>query len=211
MAHFSDEQPIDSPLENLSTEPRSPLPHNGFSALVDRIVIKLSRFFSWFWVATLLVVLLNVFSRFFLNAGSIALEELSWHLFGAGMMLTMAYSVVTDEHVRVDVLYEKFTPRTQAWIELLLMVFLLFPILYIVTEDLFEYAYRSWDRGERASSPSGLPHRFIIKTVIPVGMAMLVIALLSRVSRLYTFLFNWPHRKSDSTTPLAKTTGHRAD
>tara|TARA_R110002111_G_C6002993_1_gene373379 strand:- start:2544 stop:3134 length:591 start_codon:yes stop_codon:yes gene_type:complete len=194
MAHFSDQRPIDSPLESLSTEPRSTLPHNRFSETVDAFIITASRFFSWLWVATLLVVLLNVFSRFFLNAGSIALEELSWHLFGAGMMLTMAYSVVTDEHVRVDVLFEKFSLRVQAWVELVLVVFLLFPVLYIVTENLFEYAYRSWERGEGAASPSGLSNRFIIKTIIPVGMTMVIVALLSRISRLCTLLMNWPRK-----------------
>jgi len=211
MAHFSDEQPIDSPLENLSTEPRSSLPHNRFSTAVDGAVIKLSRFFSWFWVATLLVVLTNVFSRFFLHAGSIALQELSWHLFGAGMMLTMAYSVVTDEHVRVDVLYEKLPPRIQAWVELVLIALLLFPIFYIVIENSFEYSYRSWAQGEDASSPSGLPHRFIIKTVIPIGMTMLGVALLSRVSRLCTYLLYWPRSISGSTTPSVKATDNRAD
>lgn len=194
MAHFSDQRPIDSPFEDLSTEPRSSLPHNRFSVLVDAFIIKASRFFSWLWVATLLVVLINVFSRFFLNAGSIALEELSWHLFGAGMMLTMSYSVVTDEHVRVDVLFEKFSPGVQAWIELVLVILLVFPVLYIVTGDLFDYAYRSWEHGESAASPSGLSHRFIIKTVIPVGTCMLIIALLSRMSRLCTLLARWPRR-----------------
>lgn len=208
MAHYSDSRPIDFPLENLSTEPRPNLPHNRFSVVIDKFVIKVSRFLSWVWVATLLVVLVNVFSRFFLRAGSIALEELSWHLFGVGMMLTMAYSVVTDEHVRVDVLFERFSLKAQCWTELVLMILFVFPVLFIISTDLCEYAYRSWEHGEGAPSPSGLPHRFIIKSVIPLGIIMLIVALFSRVTRLCTVLFDWPHRIDEapkSSNPVSDT------
>jgi TRAP-type mannitol/chloroaromatic compound transport system permease small subunit len=197
MAHYSDPSPTDSPVESLSSEPRSNLPNNKFSAIADNFILRVSRFCSWLWVATLLVVLINVFSRFFLHAGSIALEELAWHLFGAGMILTLAYGVVTDEHVRVDVLFERFSPRSQGWIELVLMLLLVFPILLIVSFDLFEYAYRSWEQDERSPAASGLPHRFILKFVIPVGVVVLIIALVSRLSRVCTFLLSWPRQLMD--------------
>ncbi|MFB9145389.1 TRAP transporter small permease subunit [Halomonas alkalicola] len=178
----------------LPPEPSSNLPENYFSRLTDGAVVSISRVFSWLWVGTLLVVLSNVVGRFFLNSGSIAIEELAWHFFGAGMMLTMAYSVVTNEHVRVDVFFEKLSLKAQCWIELLLLVFLVFPILLIITVDLFEYAYRSWAQGERSVAASGLPYRFIIKTIIPAGLVLLTIALLSRASRLFTLVVGFPKR-----------------
>ncbi len=170
------------------------LPTNRVSHVLDGGVRLFGQAVSWLWIATLFVVLSNVVNRFILGRGSIGLEELSWHLFGATMMLTLAYAVVTDDHVRVDVLREKFSERTQAWIELLAIVLLLLPVLYIVIEALSQYAWRSFERGERSQAPSGLPYRFIIKSMLPVGMTLVAIAIASRALRCCTLLFGFPRR-----------------
>ncbi|APX94378.1 C4-dicarboxylate ABC transporter permease [Halomonas sp. 1513] len=170
------------------------LPTNRISHLLDSVILQLGKAASWLWLATLAVVLTNVVNRFILGRGSIALEELSWHFFGAAMVLTLAYAVVTNDHVRVDVIREKFTLRTQAWIELLAIVILLLPILYIVLVELYQYGYRSFTRGERSQAPSGLPYRFIIKTVIPIGLSLVAIAIVSRALRCSTLLFGYPRR-----------------
>ena len=85
------------------------LPYNRISRPLDRLLVAIGQASAWLWLAVLLVVLANVFSRFALSRGSIALEELSWHLFGAALMLALAYAVVRDDHVRVDVLRERFS------------------------------------------------------------------------------------------------------
>ncbi|SDM28159.1 TRAP-type mannitol/chloroaromatic compound transport system, small permease component [Franzmannia pantelleriensis] len=170
------------------------LPTNRISHLLDSTILQLGKAASWLWLATLAVVITNVVNRFILDRGSIALEELSWHFFGAAMVLTLAYAVVTDDHVRVDVIREKMTLRTQAWIELLAIVILLLPILYIVLVELYQYGYRSFERGERSQAPSGLPYRFIIKTVIPIGLSLVAIAIVSRALRCSTLLFGYPRR-----------------
>jgi TRAP-type mannitol/chloroaromatic compound transport system permease small subunit len=163
-------------------------------------VLLFGKAISWLWLATLAVVLTNVVSRFILGRGSIAVEELSWHLFGATMILTLAYAVVSDDHVRVDVMREKFSLRTQAWIELLGIALLALPILYLMVEQLYQYGYRSYLRNERSQAPSGLPYRFIIKTLIPIGLTLVAVALLSRVLRCCTLLFGFP-RRVYKTTP----------
>lgn len=168
------------------------LPTNHLSYYVDHSIALFGRLVSWLWIATLGVVLSNVFSRFIMGRGSIALEELSWHLFGATMMLTLAYAVVQDDHVRVDVLREKFSLRAQAWIELLAIVFLLMPILYLMIDQMIEYAQRSYAQGERSQAPSGLPYRFIIKSMLPIGMTLVAIAIVSRALRCCTLLFGFP-------------------
>ena len=89
------------------------LPYNRISRPLDRLLVAIGQASAWLWLAVLLVVLANVFSRFALSRGSIALEELSWHLFGAALMLALAYAVVRDDHVRVDVLRERFNARLQ--------------------------------------------------------------------------------------------------
>ena len=175
------------------------LPTNRLSYRLDMAIRLFGRAISWLWLATLAVVLTNVVNRFILGRGSIAVEELSWHMFGATMILTLAYAVVSDDHVRVDVLREKFSLRTQAWIELLAIALLALPILYLMVEALFPYAYRSFERGERSQAPSGLPYRFIIKTLIPIGLTLVAVALFSRALRCTTLLFGFPRRLPRST------------
>lgn len=180
---------------------RNSLPANRLSFYLDGFVAGFGKVVSWLWIATLAVVLSNVFSRFIMGRGSIALEELSWHLFGTAMMLTLAYAVVTDDHVRVDVFRERFSAKVQAWIELLVIILLLLPILYLVIESVSQYAYRSFERGERSQAPSGLPYRFIIKSMLPVGMALVAVAIFSRALRCSTLLFGFPRpfRRDDDS------------
>lgn len=176
------------------------LPTNGLSYRLDMAILLFGRLISWLWLATMAVVLTNVVNRFILGRGSIAVEELSWHLFGATMILTLAYAVVSDDHVRVDVIREKFSLRTQAWVELLGIMLLALPILYLMTEALFEYGYRAFARGESSQAPSGLPHRFLIKSLIPIGLTLVAVALFSRALRCSTLLFGFP-RRIRKTTP----------
>lgn len=175
-----------------SAVPGDPLPHNRLSRWLNRALVAVGEASAWIWLLVLAVVLTNVFSRFVLARGSIALEELSWHLFGAVLMLSLAYAVVRDDHVRVDVLREKFSLRSQAIIELLAILFLALPIVVLMVDALLPFAYQSYLHNERSQAPSGLPHRFIFKSVLPIGLALVALALLSRATRCSTLLFNFP-------------------
>lgn len=168
------------------------LPNNRLSWRLDRLIVAIGQTSAWLWLAVLGVVLSNVFSRFVLARGSIALEELSWHLFGAAMMLSLAYAVVRDDHVRVDVLREKFSLRLQAQIELAGIVLLALPIIGLMIDSLIPYAYTAFVYQEHSQAPSGLPYRFLFKSVLPLGLILVAIALVSRASRCSTLLFNFP-------------------
>jgi len=168
------------------------LPYNRISRPLDRLLVAIGQASAWLWLAVLLVVLANVFSRFALSRGSIALEELSWHLFGAVLMLALAYAVVRDDHVRVDVLRERFSLRSQAWIELLAIALLALPVIVLMIDALIPYAYKAYLYNERSQAPSGLPYRFIFKSVLPIGLVLVALALLSRALRCSTLLFNFP-------------------
>lgn len=169
-----------------------PLPSNRLSWRLDRCIVAIGRASAWLWLAVLLVVLGNVFSRFVMARGSITLEELSWHLFGAAMMLALAYAVVRDDHVRVDILREKFSPRLQALIELLAIVLLALPVVYLMIHTLVPYAYKAFIYREHSQAPSGLPYRFLFKSVLPLGLILVAIALVSRASRCSTLLWHFP-------------------
>lgn len=183
------------------------LPTNALAWRLDRLVVAVGRLSSWLWIGVLVVVLLNVFSRYVMSQGSIALEELSWHLFGTATMLTLGYAVVRDDHVRVDVLKEKFPPRAQAIIELLGIALLALPAVYLMVEVLVPYAWKAWTYNERSQAPSGLPYRFIFKSMLPLGLVFVMIALFSRFLRCATFLFGFP-RAVTPPNDDRRSTGH---
>lgn len=168
------------------------LPYNRVSWWLDRGVSRIGEWASWLWLAVLVVILINVFSRFVLAEGSIMLEELSWHLFGLTLMLTLAYAVVRDDHVRVDVLRERFSRKTQAVIELFAIVLLALPILWLMLGNLMTYVETAYVYAERSQAPSGLPHRFLIKATLPLGIGLIGVALFARALRCCTLLLRFP-------------------
>lgn len=168
------------------------LPFNAVSLRLDRLVVAVGRLASYLWLAVMGVILTSVFSRYALGQGSIALEEMSWHLFGAATMLTLGYAAVRNDHVRVDVIHEHFSLRTQAWIDLLGIVLLALPIMYLMVHTMVPTAWTAWVYQERSQAPSGLPYRFIFKSILPLGIALVMIALFSRALRCSTLLFGFP-------------------
>ncbi|MCH8552090.1 MAG: TRAP transporter small permease subunit [Natronospirillum sp.] len=175
-----------------AVEARQELPTNIISRPVDAALRFIGQLAAWLWVATIAVITINVVDRFIFGRGSVALEELSWHFFGAAMLLSLSYAVVTDDHVRVDFLRERFSLKTRSWIDLLGILLLALPVFFIITEETISYAYRSFISGERSQSASGLRHRFVLKSVMPIAFSLLMIALASRVLRCSSYLFNFP-------------------
>ena len=189
--------PDPAPLSADEIIPHTYLPETRFARPIDRTLLLLGKLSAWLWLGVLGVIIANVVSRFFLRGGSIWLEELSWHLFGAAMLLALSYAVVTDSHVRVDLFYEKFTLRTKAWIELLGFTLLLLPALYVIISDLIPYAHRSFVYNERSQAPSGLPYRWILKSILPLAFIMLALAILARLSKCTSVIFGFPRALPD--------------
>ena len=129
------------------------------------------------------IVILTVVMRYGFGRGFIELEELQWHLFAAGFLLAFAYTYAVDEHVRVDLLRARFSPRTRAWIELLGCLGLLLPFCLIVAFDAWGFFWSSFTIGERSGNPSGLPARYLIKGVLFAAMVLLALQALGVAAR----------------------------
>ena len=153
------------------------------------MLIKLERFFDRFsdimgWIAGFLnlVMLLNVFydsiMRYFFNTGSIALQEMEWHLFAVVFLFGMAYALKEDGHVRVDVLYDHFSPRWKAIVNISGTLLLLIPLSVLIIEGSYWYVHEAYVTGEISGDPGGLTHRWLIKAVIPTSFVFLVVSAL---------------------------------
>lgn len=156
--------------------------------LIETIVSGISVFAHLSWLALVGVIITNVVLRYIFASSSVALEELQWHLYAFGFMVGVSYCLVQDQHVRVDVVAEHWSDKRRAWIDLLAMVCLVMPFAYAVGSGAIPFVEFAHKLNETSRSPGGLPHRWIIKSVIPLGMALLFLAAFARSCRMVSLL-----------------------
>lgn len=153
----------------------------------QHMLLKLERFFDRFsnlmgWIAGALnlLMLFNVFydsiMRYFFNRGSIAMQEMEWHLFAMVFLFGIAYALKEDGHVRVDILYDHFSPRWKAIINIAGTLLLLLPLSVLVIEGSVWYVQEAFTSGEISGDPGGLTHRWLIKLVIPASFLFLIVS-----------------------------------
>lgn len=159
-----------------------------FAALADAASRAAGVVAAWLYPLLMVVLLVNVVLRYGFSLGSIELEELQWHLFAAAFLLGLADTYAADEHVRVDVLHGRLSPRARAWVELLGCLLLLLPFVTVVAPVALDFALDAWRTGERSAMPSGLPARWIVKSVLFVALVLLGLQGLGRAARSAAFL-----------------------
>lgn len=172
--------------------PHTELPHTPLSHGFDRFINAVASIAHWSWVLLMGVILLNVILRYAFGEGHIELEEMQWHLYAIGWLVGLSFCYVADDHVRVDLLHERLGLRTRAVIELLGILFLLLPFALTVLWYALPFVQYSFETREISMAPGGLPYRWAIKAVLLLGFALLLIAMLSRLSRVCSLLFHFP-------------------
>ena len=150
------------------TEKRSLL--TWFDAVVDRM----GRLAAWTMVALVLLVSTNVLVRYFLHEGSVWSQELEWHLLMPIALFGIPYALANDEHVRVDILYERFPDRGRDMIDLFAAIVGVCVALLLIKFSI-PYVEQSWRNGEGSPDPGGLPARYALKALLPLGFLILFI------------------------------------
>ncbi len=168
------------------------LPRTVFSIWLDERINRLGRLVSWCWPLLLVVIVVNVVMRYLFGEGRIEFEEIQWHIYSAGFLLGLSYTYTADDHVRVDILRERLSFVTQAWVEFYGILILLMPFLLLIIIYSIPFVAYSYRMNEISEAPGGLPYRWVVKSFLTLGFAMLFLAALSRLSRLTAFLFGWP-------------------
>jgi TRAP-type mannitol/chloroaromatic compound transport system permease small subunit len=165
------------------------LPHTPLSTAVRRMFGLLARWLSWIWIVLIAVVVMNVTMRYLFGEGRIEFEEIQWHLYAVGFLIGLATCMDSDNHIRVDVFHDRMSLRSQAWIELYGLLLLFFPFVLSVLIFSFSFVEYSFVIDEVSDAPGGLPYRWIIKSFLPLSMVLLIVAGISRLSRVGVFLF----------------------
>ena len=158
------------------------------------MLLRLEKIFDRFsdlmgWIAGILnlLMLINVFydsiMRYFFSSGSIAMQEMEWHLFAMVFLFGIAYTLKEDGHVRVDVFYDRFSPRWKAMVNIGGTALLLLPLSVLVIEGSVWYVQEAYNSGEVSGDPGGLPYRWLIKLVIPASFVFLIVSATGFVIR----------------------------
>ncbi len=139
-------------------------------------------------VLVLLLALLVAYDagmRYLFSEGSIALQEIEWHLFDIIFLLGLSYALKHDKHVRVDIFFERYSFDTKATIQILGMLFLVIPFSLLFLNDAVDMTYQSFLQHEVSPDPGGLTDRWFIKAMLVFGFVLLLLQAISEVLKAY--------------------------
>ena len=148
---------------------------------IDKFVKGVGHVVMWANVFLIAAIVAQVLFRYLLNENFPKLDELQWHFYGLVTMIGISYALVTDSHVRVDILHLQLSRRAQRIIEVLGILTLVAPFLYLMVDQGWDYFYESWRVNERSASPTGLPARWAFKAIIPISFVLLSLAAVARL------------------------------
>ena len=160
------------------------------SRITDHLLRQIGNVFAWSMPLLVAAIVIQVILRYGFSISLIKLEELQWHLYAMAMMIGLSYAFISDSHIRIDVLHQRFSPRTKAIIDILGTLLLLFPFLVFLFWNSLPFVQKAFEIQERSNDPSGLGGRWLIKSFIPLGCLLLFLAGCSRLIRNVSHLRN---------------------
>ena len=159
---------------------------------LDRVITKVGKIAAWAGLILILITVFDVVTRRFFVLGSTKLQELEWHFHTILFAFCLGFAYLKDAHVRIDLLRENLSERTRWWIELAGCLLFLIPYCALVIYFSVEYTYKSFATSEVSASATGLTHRWIIKSAIPLGFTFLALSGIAVVLRKIVELFGPP-------------------
>lgn len=141
--------------------------------MIDKIIEKVKSLCSWLSFLLVILITVDVFLRYVFNFSSASLFELEWHFFAAIFLLGSSVTLQNDEHVRVDVFYNRLSKKNKEVINLIGNIFFLVPFSLVIFYTSIPFVTDSFVILESSPDPGGLPFRFIIKLIIPFSFFLL--------------------------------------
>lgn len=152
-------------------------------SIIDAFTECTGKFISIFVIILVLLVGYDVSMRYLLNSGSIAIQELEWHLFSIILLLGSAYTLKHDEHVRLDIFYSSklINDKVRIWFDVLGTLLILLPFCLLIIISAWPFVTQAYIHNEISPDPGGLPARWLIKAAIPLGFFFLLIQGIAEV------------------------------
>ncbi|MEM8950894.1 MAG: TRAP transporter small permease subunit [Pseudomonadota bacterium] len=150
--------------------------------VIDRITRAAGKLGTLLLLALIALVGWNVAGRYVVGGGSVALQELEWHLLAPVAILGITLLVLEKGHVRVDMVYDRMPERAQTWLDLISMICgIVMAVLFIKYS--IGFVESSWSLREGSADPGGLPARYLLKAMIPLGFALFALQCLANAIR----------------------------
>jgi len=159
----------------------------SLSRLIDRFSEKIGHVFFWLVLATVLISAANAIVRKVFNYSSNGLLEIQWYLFSAIFLFLAGYTLLRNEHVRIDVVAGRLSKRAQAWIDIFCMLFFLLPMLFLIGWLSWPVFIEAYERHEVSTNAGGLiiwPARLLL----PIGFVLLAVQGVSELIKRVAFL-----------------------
>jgi len=157
------------------------------SRLIDKINEWVGRHVGWLVLAAVVVSSLNAIVRKAFNTSSNGLLEIQWYLFAGVFLLAAGYTMLRQEHVKIDVVLHRFQKRTQIKIEIFGIVCFLFPFVIAVITLVWPLVVKAWFSGEMSSNAGGLI-RWPVYALVPLGFTLLGLQGVSELIKRIAFL-----------------------
>lgn len=188
-----------------------------FAKVLDKIARTMGQWAGWLIVPLIFVIMFDVITRkidytrlLFSEWGvewgysvSTILQDSQWHFHAVILMLSFGIGYLTNAHVRVDIFREMLPRRKQAWLEMFGLLILGIPFLILMMKFSFDQFTLSFWQDEGSESMTGLPNRWLIKSVMVIGFFFIFFAVLATVIRLWVFLTGKQERSDEALSDLS--------
>jgi len=178
--------------------------HIPIVSSLNKFVKRVVETIAWLNVVVILLILVTVTLRYGFHRNQLLLEwplvpmeELQWHFYSVPFMFGLAYVIATDSNIRIDLLRLHMSKKLKHIFEILGILLLLMPCVIILLDFSIDYTIYAITHHESSQSTMGLPNRWIVKSVIPMSMALIFIASLSRLIQEIILLSYYEKNVSD--------------
>jgi TRAP-type mannitol/chloroaromatic compound transport system permease small subunit len=172
---------------------------------IERVLHYLGYLTAFILALLVVLVVYDALMRYLFSGGSIALQELEWHLFDGVILLGIAYALKEGAHVRVDIFYASFSHKTKALVNLIASLFFIFPFSLLLIYLGIDFVALSFMQNEASSNPGGLEYRFLVKSLLPLAFAFVCLQTLLDAVEQYKI-----YRDSNLALDLEKSTSYEA-
>ena len=163
------------------------LPLLRLSGLIDGLNERIGKATTWLVLIVVLISAGNAVMRYAINWSSNAFLEIQWYLFSAIFLLCAGYTLLRNEHVRIDIISGRFTAKTRAWIDVWGIILFLFPMTYLFIDLGWPFFMMSFNGGEMSANAGGLI-RWPVKLLLPVGFVFLLLQGISELIKRLAFI-----------------------
>lgn len=156
----------------------------GVVARIERMIDRIGQAASLLALVIIVLMACNVLLRYSLSFGSVWAQELEWHLLAALILFGMSYALLRGDNVRVDIFYSKYTPETKRWVDIVSAI-LTMAIAAIMMFLSWKYVGQSYAIAEKSPDPGGIPMRWLLKSLLPLGYGLLLIQSFGALLKLW--------------------------